>query len=148
VTAQTVGAPAPRPQADARTEAAREGDLRRDVGVRYRRARSQARLPAAVAAAPPPGGRAPIDGPLSDEIELFTSIGAQRDLSRGVTLIHGGENVGEVHLILRGAVAVLSDRDERRPKRGFTVPDAMCCPVPVLPREPALWTRSRSRNRR
>jgi CRP-like cAMP-binding protein len=139
VTVHTVGAPALRPEADARTEAARDRDLRPDVGVRYRHAWSQARLSAAVALAPPPGGRAPRDGPLSDEIEFFTSIGAQRDLSYGVTLVHGGENVREVHLVVRGAVAVVSDRDERRPILGFTVPDEICGPVPVLLREPALW---------
>jgi hypothetical protein len=44
-----------------------------------------------------------------------------------------------VHLIVRRAVAVVSDPDERRPNLGFTVPSEMCCPVPALPREPALW---------
>jgi len=87
----------------------------------------------------PPGRRAPIGGPLNDELEFFASIGARRDFAHGTRLIEGGQKIQEVHLIVRGAVAVVSDRGERQPILGFTMPDELCCPVPLLLNEPALW---------
>jgi CRP-like cAMP-binding protein len=110
-----------------------------EVGDRYRRAWSPARLSAAVAAARPPGGYAPLDRLLGDELEFFGSIGTRRELPGGDTLIHGGDKVRDVHLIVRGAVAVVVERDGRRPILGFRMPNELCCAVPALLREPAVW---------
>lgn len=109
------------------------------AGVRYRRAWSSARLSAAVAAARPPGTRAPIDRLLDDELDFFASSGVRSDLPYGTRLIEEGQKIQEVHLILQGAAAVMSDRGGRRPILGFTMPSELCCPVPVLLHEPALW---------
>jgi CRP-like cAMP-binding protein len=114
-------------------------DARGGAATRYSRAWSPDRLSAAIAAARRPGGRTAIERPLDDELEFFASVGARRDVAHGVTLIHGGETIREVHLIVRGAVAVVGDRGERRPILGFKVPNHLCGPVPVLLREPALW---------
>jgi len=121
------------------TEIAGDRTRRPEVRVGNGRAWSPARLSAAVAAARPPGGRVPVDRLLGDELEFFGSIGVRRELSRGDTLIHGGEKVCEVHLIVGGAVAVLLARDGRRPILGFRMPDELCCAVPALLREPAVW---------
>jgi len=125
-------------RADARHDAP-DRSPRPDGGRRYSSAWSLARVSAAAAAAQLPGGRTAIGRPLSDELEFFASMGARRDLAHGVTLIHGGEPIREVHLILQGAVAVVGDRGERRPILGFKMPNDLCGPVPVLLHEPALW---------
>jgi CRP-like cAMP-binding protein len=139
MTAQVVGAPGLTLGPDAHTDAAVDRTYAPEIGVRYRRAWSPARLSAAVAAARPPGLRVPIDRLLGDEIEFLTSIGARRELAHGITLIHGGEMIQEVHLMVRGTAAVVSDRDERRPILGFRMPNELCGAVPALLREPALW---------
>jgi CRP-like cAMP-binding protein len=110
-----------------------------DRGGPNRGAWSRARLSAAVAAARLPDRHAPLDGLLGDEIEFLTSIGTRREVPPGVTLIRGEEKVREVHLIVRGAAALVSDRGERRPILGFRMPDELCGPVPLLLGEPALW---------
>jgi CRP-like cAMP-binding protein len=125
----------------AATDAHATADLSpiRGEGIRYRRAWSPTRLSAAVAAARPPGARAPVDRLLDDELEFFASIGVRSDLAHGTTLIDRGQQIQEVHLIVQGAAAVVSDRFGRRPILGFTLPNELCCPVPVLLHEPALW---------
>lgn len=139
MTAGTVSATGLTPDGAGDARAAADRSPSPDSGTRYRRAWSPARLSAAVAAARPPGGRAPIDRLLDDELEFFASTGVRSDLPHGTTLIDTGHKVQEVHLILQGAVAIVSDRGGRRPILGFTMPSALCCPVPVLLHEPALW---------
>jgi CRP-like cAMP-binding protein len=138
MTAQVIRSPVPTLSAQAHTQAV---DRARwpEASVRYRRAWSLARLSAGVSAARPPGLRVPIDRLLGDEIEFLTSIGARRELTHGITLIHGGEKIREVHLIVRGAAAVAIDREERRPILGFRMPNELCGAVPALLREPAVW---------
>jgi CRP-like cAMP-binding protein len=139
MTAQVVGAPGLALGPDTRTGAEVDRTYWPEVGDRYRRAWSPARLSAAVAAARPPGGYAPLDRLLGDELEFFGSIGTRRELPGGDTLIHGGDKVRDVHLIVRGAVAVVVERDGRRPILGFRMPNELCCAVPALLREPAVW---------
>ena len=109
------------------------------AATRYARAWSPDRLSAAIAAARLPGGRTAIERPLRDELEFFASSGVRREVAHGVTLVRGGEKIREVSLIVRGAVAVVGDRGERRPILGFKMPNHLCGPVPVLLHEPALW---------
>lgn len=139
MTAGTVSARGLTPEAAAAAHATADRSPGPGAGIRYRRAWSPARLSAAVAAARPPGARAPSDRLLDDELEFFSSTGVRSDVSYGTTLIDAGHKLQEVHLILRGAAAVVSDRGGRRPILGFTRPNELCCPVPVLLREPALW---------
>ncbi len=136
MTAEVVDVVAPVARPD---DAPHDGWRRPGGGTRYSRAWSSDRLSAAVAATQLPGGRTAIERPLGDELEFFASIGVRRDLAHGVTIVHGGEAIREVHLIVRGAVAVVGDRGERRPILGFKMPNHLCGPVPVLLHEPALW---------
>jgi CRP-like cAMP-binding protein len=139
MTAGTVKARPLTPGAAADADAtARRSPLLGD-GIRYRSAWSPGRLSAAVAAALPPGARPPVDGLLDDELEFFASIGVRSDLAHGTTLIDAGQKIQEVHLIVQGAAAVVSDRGGRRPILAFALPNELCCPVPVLLHERALW---------
>jgi hypothetical protein len=138
MTAEAVGLVGSVSRTDMRDDAP-EGTRPPEVGNRYSRAWPPDRLTSAIAAARLPGGRTGIERPLADEVEFFATFGARRDVAHGVPLVRGGETVREVHLLVRGAVAVVSDRGERRPILGFKSPNQLCGPVPVLLHEPALW---------
>ena len=47
--------------------------------------------------------------------------------------------MGEVHLVQRGAVAVIGKQGRRRPILSFAVRSEFCCAVPALLQEPAPW---------
>jgi len=47
--------------------------------------------------------------------------------------------MSEVHLVQRGAVAVVSKHGARRPILSFAVPSEFCCAIPALLHESAPW---------
>ena len=112
---------------------------RTDAESEHRGGWSRNRLSAAVAAirgdhAPPAGGR-----PLPDEIEFFATIGRRRDIPHGVALARRGTTTGEVHLVERGALALVDEHDGRRPIVAFAVRREFCGSVPALLHEPEPW---------
>jgi CRP-like cAMP-binding protein len=109
------------------------------AGSRYRRAWSTTRLAAAVAATRSGRGRAAIDQPLRDEIEFFLRTGTRHEFPCGVALARSGTPMSEVHLVQRGAVAVIGRKGRRRPILSFAVQSEFCYPIPALLQEPAPW---------
>jgi CRP-like cAMP-binding protein len=112
---------------------------RTDAGPGHRTSWSRARLSAAIAATRSGRARVAADQPLGDEIEFFASIGTRHDVPTGAALVRRGRPMGEVHLVQRGAVAVIGDHRGRRPILAFAAPSEFCCAVPALLQEPAPW---------
>jgi CRP-like cAMP-binding protein len=56
-----------------------------------------------------------------------------------MALVHRGTPTREVHLVERGAVAVLGDHGGRRPILAFALRRELCCAVPALLQQPAPW---------
>jgi CRP-like cAMP-binding protein len=77
--------------------------------------------------------------PFGDEIAFFAAVGNRREVRAGVALAHRGTPTREVHLVERGAVAVLGDHVGRRPILAFALPRELCSAVPALLRQPAPW---------
>lgn len=112
---------------------------RSDDGARPRGPWSKARLSAAIAAtrverANPATGR-----PLRDEIEFFTALGTRHDVPTGAALVRRGHVMGDVHLVQRGAAAVLGDEGGRRPILALALRSELCGAIPALLPEPAPW---------
>ena len=112
---------------------------RTDAETGYRGGWSRTRLSAAVAAIRGDHAHAADNRPLPDEIELFATIGRRRDIPRGVALARRGTPTGEVHLVDRGALALIGEHDGRRPIVAFALRREVCGSVPALLREPAPW---------
>ncbi|MPZ78905.1 MAG: cyclic nucleotide-binding domain-containing protein [Actinophytocola sp.] len=77
--------------------------------------------------------------PLGDEVAFFADMGSRRDVRAGVALVRRGTPVREVHLVERGAVAVLGDHGGRRPILAFALRRELCCAIPALLHEAAPW---------
>jgi CRP-like cAMP-binding protein len=138
MTAQTVRS-AQTAYTNDRAEGAIARSQRTDPGSRYRSSWSTARLSAAVAATRLGRGRVAVDRPLRDEIEFFAAMGTRHEVACGTALVRRGTAMGEVHLVQRGAVAVIGKHGGRRPILSFAVRSEFCCAVPALLEEPAPW---------
>jgi len=112
---------------------------RTDAGPEHRDGWSRNRLSAAVAAIRGNQARPAGDRPLADEIEFFATIGARRNIPHGVALARRGTTTGEVHLVERGALALVDEHDGRRPIVAFAVRREFCGSVPALLHEPEPW---------
>lgn len=110
-----------------------------DASGRHRVAWSQARLSAAVSATRCRRERVASEQPLDDEVEFFLAVGIRRDVPAGVALVHRSTPMHEVHLVERGAVAVIGDYRGRRPILAFALRDELCCAVPALLHEAVPW---------
>jgi CRP-like cAMP-binding protein len=66
-------------------------------------------------------------------------MGSRRDVRAGDALVHRDTPMREVHLVERGAVAVLGDYGGRRPILAFALRRELCCAVPALLQQPAPW---------
>jgi CRP-like cAMP-binding protein len=66
-------------------------------------------------------------------------VGSRRQIRAGAALAHQDAPVSEVHLVERGAVAVLGDHSGRRPILDFALPHELCGAVPALLHQPAPW---------
>lgn len=110
-----------------------------EAGSHHTAAWSKARLSAAVAATR--SGRMPVprEQPLLDEIEFFGAVGTRRDVRSGAALARRGTTVGEVHLVERGALAVVGNHGGRNPILAFALRRELCCAVPVLLHEATPW---------
>ena len=100
---------------------------------------SQARVSAAVSAMRSRRGRVASEQALDDEIEFFSAMGIRRDIPAGGTLLHRSTPMHEVHLVERGAVAVIGDHCGRRPILAFALRHELCCAVPALLHEAVPW---------
>jgi CRP-like cAMP-binding protein len=109
-----------------------------DASVGHRVGWSQRRLSAAVSATRC-GRRPSSEHPLGDEVEFFSAVGKRREVPAGVALVHRSKQMHEVHLIERGAAAVIGEHRGRRPILAFALRDELCCAVPALLHEPAPW---------
>jgi CRP-like cAMP-binding protein len=110
-----------------------------EAGERGRAAWSKARLSAAVAAIRCGRVPGPAEQPMRDEIEFLGAVGTQREVRAGATLARRGTAVDEVHLVQRGALAVIGDHGGRRPIVAFTLRRELCCAVPALLEEATPW---------
>jgi CRP-like cAMP-binding protein len=72
-------------------------------------------------------------------MEFFMCVGSRRELCAGSALAHRGSPVGEVHLVERGAVAVLGNQFGRRPIVDFALPREVSSAIPALLRQAAPW---------
>jgi CRP-like cAMP-binding protein len=100
---------------------------------------STARLSAAVSATRFGAESAANERSLGDEIDFFVEKGSRRHVQAGAPLVRRGSPMEEVHLVARGAVAVLGDHDGRRPILQFVLPNEVCCAIPALLRQAAPW---------
>lgn len=107
--------------------------------ARERGAWSRSRLSAAVFASRGARGAATAEQPLRDEIEFFSAVGTRRRVRDGAAVVRRGQMMGEVHLVERGALAVVGEQNGRRPILAFAVRSELCCAVPALLDEPAPW---------
>jgi len=137
VTAANDGS-APAPGADA-ASGSHSSPTTADAGPEHRDGWSRNRLSAAVAAIRGNHARPAGERPLADEIGFFATIGARRDIPHGVALARRGTTTGEVHLVERGAVALVEEHDGRRPIVAFAVRREFCGSVPALLHEPEPW---------
>jgi CRP-like cAMP-binding protein len=108
-------------------------------GGRRSAAWSKARLSAAVAATR--CGRVPVpsEQPLRDEVEFFGAVGIRQNVRSGAALARRGTRVDEVHLVERGALAVIGDHGGRSPILAFALRRDLCCAVPALLHEATPW---------
>lgn len=106
---------------------------------RHRVAWSKTRLSAAISANRGGQRHEANDSPLGDEVDFFAAMGTRRDVRAGAALVRRGTPVREVHLVERGAVAVIGDHGGRRPILAFAVRPELCCAVPALLHEAAPW---------
>lgn len=125
--------------AGVRLAGASTGSSEHAASGRHRVGWSQSRLSAAVSATRCRRGRVASEQPLDDEVEFFSAVGIRRDVPAGVGLVHRGTPMPEVHLVERGAVAVLGDHRGRRPILAFVLRREVCCAVPALLHEAAPW---------
>ena len=100
---------------------------------------SRARLAAAVSMTRCVRGAAASNQLLGDELDFIAATGSRGDVRAGAALVHRGSPMPEVHLVERGAVAVLGDHDGRRPILDFALRRELCCAVPVLLHQNAPW---------
>lgn len=110
-----------------------------DAGGRHPTAWSKARLSAAVAATRCGRASEPGEQPLRDEVEFFGAVGIRQDVRCGAALAQRGTIVGEVHLVERGALAVIGDHGGRNPILAFALRRELCCAVPALLHEATPW---------
>lgn len=127
------------PVNDTRVMALHTRSRRADAGNGLRSSWSRARLSAAIAATRSARTRAAADGPFGDEIEFFASSGFHHHVAAGATLVQRGRPMDEVHLVQRGAVAVVGEHHGRRPILSFAAPSEFCCAVLAWLHEPAPW---------
>jgi len=100
---------------------------------------SRARLAGAVSATRCVRGAAPSNRPLRDELDFFAAAGKRRDVPAGTALVHRGSPMDEVHLLDRGAAAVLGNHRGRRPILALTLRGELCCAAPALLHQKAPW---------
>jgi CRP-like cAMP-binding protein len=77
--------------------------------------------------------------PFGDELAFFAAMGSRRDVRAGTALTHRGTPTREVHLVERGAVAVLGEHGDRRPILAIALRHELCSAVPALLQQPAPW---------
>lgn len=110
----------------------------RDTSSRRHIAWSPARLSAAVSAIRCRPGPVASEQPFDDEVAFFAAMGNRRDVRAGAALVHRGSSAPEVHLVERGAIAVLGDHGGRRPILAFALRRELCYAIPALLHE-APW---------
>jgi CRP-like cAMP-binding protein len=115
------------------------GHSAHDAGARQHVAWSKTRWSAAVSATRHGRKRMAMEQPFGDEIAFFAARGNRRHVQAGATLVHRGTPMNEVHMIERGAVAVVADQGDRRPILAFAVRHELCCAIPALLHEAAPW---------
>lgn len=123
--------------ASAAHDAAETGQTMHDrVPARYHTSWSTGRLSAVLATT---RNSQEIDQLQRDEQEFFAAEGVRRDVDCGVVLARSGQVVTDVHLIDRGAAAILGELGERRPILALTVAGELCGAVPALLGEAVPW---------
>lgn len=130
-----------RPSRDTRTDRPVDvpsGRPERDPGGRRHIAWSPARLSAAVSAIRSGPGPVACERPFDDEVAFFAAMGDRREVRAGAALVHRGTSAPDVHLVERGAIAVLGDHGGRRPILSFALCRELCYAVPALLHE-APW---------
>ena len=100
---------------------------------------SRARLAAAVSMTRCVRGAGVSNQLLVDELDFIAATGSRGEVRAGTALVHRGSRMPEVHLVERGAVAVLGDHGGRRPILDFALRRELCCAVPVLLHQNAPW---------
>lgn len=100
---------------------------------------SRGRLAAAVSASRSVPGAERSNRPFADELDFFAANGRRRDVRAGTALVDRGSRTREVHLVERGAVAVLAEHDGRKPILTFALRRELCCAVPALLHQNAPW---------
>ena len=114
-------------------------NARNEEGTRHQVAWSNVRLSAAVSAIRSGLNRMPSERPFGDEVGFFAALGSRREVPAGTALVRRGAPMREVHLVNRGAVAVLGDHRGRRPILAFALRREFCCAIPALLHQPAPW---------